>query len=130
MQPIPESHRDIFDKRAFAHVATLDADGGPQVTPVWVAYDGSHVLINSARGRKKDRNLRARPQVALSVQDPDNPYRYVALQGCVDEISEEGADEMMHGFARKYWGRDLYPLKPDEQRVIYRIAPEKVWVMG
>ena len=130
MQPIPESHRDIFEKRAFAHVATLDADGEPQVTPVWVAYDGVHVLINSARGRKKDRNLRARPQVALSVQDPDNPYRYVGVQGCVAEITEEGADEMMHAFARKYWGRDLYPLKPDEQRVIYRIAPTKVWVMG
>ncbi len=130
MQPIPESHRDIFTKRAFAHVATLDADGEPQVTPVWVAYDGAHVLINSARGRKKDRNLRARPQVALSVQDPDNPYRYVGLQGRVDEITEEGAAEMMHMFARRYWGRDLYPLKPGEQRVIYRIAPEKVWVMG
>jgi len=98
---IPEQYHDIFNKRSFAHVATLDPDGAPQVTPVWVAYDGEHVLINSARGRKKDRNLRERPQVALSVQDPDNPYRYVGLQGRVVEVTEEGAAEMMDGFAHK-----------------------------
>jgi PPOX class probable F420-dependent enzyme len=127
---VPEQYRDIFDKRSFAHVATLDPDGAPQVTPVWVAYDGEYVLINSARGRKKDRNLRERPRVALSVQDPDNPYRYVGLQGRVVDVTEEGAAEMMDGFAHKYWGRDKYPLREGEVRVIYRIAPESVWTMG
>jgi len=130
VKSIPESHRDIFEKRAFAHVATIDADGKPQVTPVWVAYDGTHILINSARGRKKDRNLRARPNVAISVLDPDNPYRYIGLQGRVDEITEEGAEQMMHEFAQKYFGRERYPLAEGEVRVIYRILPEKVWVMG
>ena len=83
MTPIPESHQDILDKRAFAHVATVDAEGNPQVTPVWVSFDGEYVLINSAKGRKKDRNLRERPNVALSIQDPENPYRYLGIQGVV-----------------------------------------------
>jgi PPOX class probable F420-dependent enzyme len=130
VQTIPESYRDIFEKRAFAHVATVDADGEPQVTPVWVDYDGTHILINSARGRKKDRNLRERPQVAVSIQDPDNPYRYIGLQGRVAEITEEGAEEMMHRFAKKYFDRDRYALAEDEVRVIYRIEPQRVWVMG
>lgn len=131
MTTIPESHVDIFKKRAFAHIATVDAHGRPQVTPVWVDYDGEHVLINSAKGRKKDRNLRERPQqVALSVQDPDDPYRYIGLQGRVDEVTEEGAAEMIHRFAHKYWGKDSYPLPEGQVRVIYKIAPERVWVMG
>jgi PPOX class probable F420-dependent enzyme len=128
---IPESHSSIFKKRAFAHVATTDPDGAPQVTPVWVDYDGEYVLINSAKGRKKDRNLRERPErVALSVQDPDDPYRYVGLQGRVVEVTEEGAEEMMHRFAYKYWGKDRYPLPQGQVRVIYKIAPERVWVVG
>lgn len=130
MVKIPESHSGIFKKRAFAHVATVDADGTPQVTPVWVDYDGEYVLINSAQGRKKDRNMRTRPQIGLSVQDPDNPYRYVGVQGRITEITTDGAEAMMHGFARKYWGKDAYPLHEGEVRVIYKIAPERVWTMG
>ena len=88
MTAIPESHRDILEKRAFAHVATVDADGAPQVTPVWVDFDGEHVLINSQRGRKKDRNMRERAEVGISVLDPDNPYRYLGLQGRVVGVTE------------------------------------------
>lgn len=89
MPVIPESHADILRKRSFAHVATANAAGVPQVTPVWVDYDGEYVLINTAKGRKKDRNLRANPHVAISVLDPDNPYRYLGLQGEVVEVTEE-----------------------------------------
>lgn len=130
MKTIPESHRDIFAKRAFANLATVGADCLPQVTPSWVDYDGEYVLINSARGRKKDRNLRARPQVALSILDPDNPYRYIGLQGRVVEITEEGAVEMIDALARKYRGAERYNVPPGEVRVIYRIVPERVWVNG
>ena len=90
---IPEKFRDLFDKKAFAHVVTMMPDGTPQVTPVWVDYDGTHVIINSARGRQKDRNLRRNTNVALSMQDPDNPYRYLEVRGRVTEITEDGADE-------------------------------------
>lgn len=129
MAQIPESHADLLQKKAYAHVATVDADGTPQVTPVWVEYDGENLLINSVRGRKKDRNMRARPQVALSIQDPDNPYRYLGVQGEVAEITEEGAADHIHKLSRKYGGRD-YPLSPGEIRVIYKIRPKRVWTMG
>ena len=129
MTQIPASHRDIFDKRSFAHVATVNGDGQPQVTPVWVEYDGEHVLINSAKGRKKDRNLRARPEVALSVQDPDNGYRYVGVQGQIVEITEAGGYDHINKLSHKYTGQD-YPKNPGEVRVIYKIAPTNVWTMG
>lgn len=129
MAQIPATHRDIFDKRAFAHVATVNADGRPQVTPVWVEYDGEHILINSAKGRKKDRNLRARPDVALSVQDPDNGYRYVGVQGKIVEITEAGGYDHINKLSHKYGGQD-YPKNPGEVRVIYKIEPTNVWTMG
>ncbi|MFQ5815819.1 MAG: TIGR03618 family F420-dependent PPOX class oxidoreductase, partial [Candidatus Hydrothermarchaeaceae archaeon] len=78
---IPANYLDLFEKKAFANLATIMPDGSPQVTPVWVDVDGDDVLINSARGRQKDLNMRSRPQVALSIQDPDNPYRYLEVRG-------------------------------------------------
>ncbi len=128
MTQIPASHRDIFEKKSFAHFATID-DDTPQVTPVWVEYDGVYVLINSAKGRKKDRNVREHPEVAISVQDPDNAYRYVGLQGKVVEITEEGAAAHINKLSHKYNGRD-YPPLGDSIRVIYKIAPTRVWTMG
>ena len=129
MIQIPASHIDILDKKSFVHVATIDSDGSPQVTPVWVDHEGGLILINSAKGRKKDRNLRARSQVGLSVQDPDNAYRYLGIQGAVVEITEEGGDAHIHKLSHKYNGRD-YPLTEGEVRVIYKIEPQRVWTMG
>lgn len=129
MTKIPESHVDILQKQAYAHLATVDLDGTPQVTPVWVEYDGEFILVNSARGRKKDRNMRANPKVALSIQDPDNPYRYVGIQGRVIEITEEGAVDHINKLAHKYTGQDFSSLG-DEVRVIYKIKPERVWAQG
>ena len=83
MASIPESHADILKKKAFANLATLNADGSPQVTPVWVDFDGKNVLINTARDRVKTRNLEREKRVALSIADPENPYRYVSFQGRV-----------------------------------------------
>ena len=128
---IPEKYIDLFDKKAFANLATLNPDGTPQVTPVWVDYDGSHVLVNSARGRRKDKNMENNRAVALSIQDPDNPYRYLEVRGRVVEITEQGADQHIDKMAKKYMGVDKYPLRQaDEVRVVYKIKPEHTSHMG
>lgn len=128
---IPEQYRDLFTKKAFAHLGTVMADGSPQVTPVWCDLDGSYIRVNTAKGRVKDRNMRRSKKVALSILDPDNPYRYLAVRGEVEEITENGADAHIDLLAKKYLGKDKYPFRqPGEVRVIYRIRPEKVSSRG
>ena len=130
-QVIPEKYRDLFNKKAFASLGTLMPDGRPQVTPVWVDVEGDLVLINSAKGRQKDRNLRRDPRVSLAIIDPDNPYRYLELRGRVVEITEQGAAEHIDKMAKKYLGVDKYPYKnPNEIRVIYKIQPDHATMMG
>ena len=127
----PEKYRDLFQKKAFGAFTTLMPDGSPQTTPVWVDYDRDEILVNSAVGRLKDRNVRRDPRVALAVIDPDNPYRYVEVRGSVREITQNGADAHIDAMARKYLGQDKYPYRqPGEQRVLYRISIEKVHAMG
>ena len=122
MTAIPERFLDLFNKKAFASLATLMPDGTPQVTPVWCDYDGKNVIINSAKGRQKDRNLRREPHVSLAIIDPENPYRYVELRGHVAEITEQGAADHIDRMARKYLGVDKYPYaQPGEVRVLYKI---------
>lgn len=124
---IPKKYQDLFQKRAFAHLATLMPDGSPQVTPVWVDYDGEFVLVNSARGRQKDRNMKRDGRVALSILDPDDPYRYLQVRGHVVEITEECADSHIDKMAKKYLGKDKYPnRRPGDVRLIYKIKPENV----
>jgi len=128
---IPAKYKDLFEKKAFANLATLNADGTPQVTPVWVDYDGDYVLVNSARGRRKDKNMERNPAVALSIQDPENPYRYLEVRGKVTDITEEGADQHIDKMAKKYLGADKYPgRQPGEVRVLYKIKPEHTSTMG
>jgi len=128
---IPEKYHDLFKKKAFASLATIMPDGKPQVTPVWADFDGKHIIVNSAKGRVKDRNMRRDPRVSLALIDPDNPYRYLQLQGRVVEITENGADQHIDKMAKKYMGVDKYPLRqPGEIRVIYKIEPERAQTMG
>jgi PPOX class probable F420-dependent enzyme len=128
---IPEPFKDLFAKVAYANLATVMPDGSPQVTPVWFDYDGDCLRINSAKGRVKDKNMRRDKRVALSIQDPDNAYRYLAVLGNVEEITEEGADAHIDSLAKKYLCKDKYPFRgPGEVRVIYKIRPEKVSTMG
>jgi PPOX class probable F420-dependent enzyme len=127
---IPDSFKDLFEKPAFAHLATLMPDGRPQVTPVWVAYDGRHVHINTAAGRQKDRNLVRDGRVALSILDPANPYRYLEVRGSVVERTESGADASIDALSERYIGKP-YPFRqPGEKRVLYKILPEHVTTMG
>ena len=130
-QVIPDKYRDLFSKRAFANLATLMPDGRPQVTPVWVDLEGDFVVFNSAKGRQKDRNVRRDPRVALSIVDPDNPYRYLEIRGRVAEITEHGANEHIDKLAKKYLGVDKYPYgQPGEVRVMYKVQPEHTTTMG
>jgi len=132
MATIPDEFKDVLtQKKAFANLATVGADGGPQVTPVWFDWDGTHLRFNSAKGRVKDKNVRRTPKVALAIVDPDNPYRYLQIKGRVAEMIEAGADAHIDALAKKYMGVDKYPYrKPGEVRVIYKVVPERVQTNG
>ena len=127
MAEIPQAYRDLFDKKSFAHVATVGADGSPQVTPVWIDQEGQYIRFNTARGRVKTRNLERTPKIALSVQDPENPYRYIQVRGRVVEVTEKGADAHIDKLAKRFLGLDKYPFRqPGEQRLIVRIAVDRI----
>ena len=131
MAAIPEKYADLFQKKSFAQLATLMPDGSPHVAPVWVDYDGSNIVINSAKGRVKDKNMRRDPRVGIDILDPDNPYRHLSVRGKVVDITESGADQHIDKLAKKYIGQDRYPYRgPGEVRVIYKIEPQHVHVMG
>jgi PPOX class probable F420-dependent enzyme len=126
-----EKNRDLFNKRAFAQFATLMPDGSPQVSSVWVDYDGEYVLINTARGRQKDRNVSRDPRVAIVIQDPENPYRQLMVRGKVVEVTEKDADDHIDKMAFKYRGLEKYPnRRPGEVRVILKIKPIHVTGLG
>lgn len=131
MATIPASHRDILTGPNYAHLATLMKDGSPQVTPVWVDVDGDTVIINTAEGRTKTRNLDRDGRVAISVHDQANPYRYIQIRGKVVEKTRAGADEHINRLAKKYLGQDTYPFsQPGEVRVLYKIEPASVQTNG
>jgi PPOX class probable F420-dependent enzyme len=131
MSVIPEAFNDLLTKKkAFANLATVNADGTPQVTPVWFDWDGSRLRINTAKGRVKDKNLRRTPAVALTIMDPDNPYRYVQVKGRVANVTESGADAHIDALSKKYTGQDRYAKRtPGEVRVIFTITPDRVQTM-
>jgi PPOX class probable F420-dependent enzyme len=129
---IPESHRDIFEKESYAHISTVMPDGTPQSTPVWVDHDdGEAILINTARNRRKEKNIRRNPKVGVSVLDPDDPYRYVSVRAEA-ELIEEGAVEHIDKLAQQYMGVEEYPHHGEESgpRVIVRIPAENVVTSG
>ena len=125
MTTIPSGYKDLLEKKTFASLATVNADGTPQVTPVWFDWDGSHLRVNTAKGRIKDKNMRSRPTVALAIMDPENPYRYLQIKGRVASVTETGAYAHIDSLAKKYLGQDKYPWgQPGEVRVIYKVEPE------
>jgi PPOX class probable F420-dependent enzyme len=129
MKNIPESHWDLLsnEKKAFVYLATLMKDGSPQVTPVWFDIEGDYFRINTAKGRIKDKNMSSRPQVALVIADPNDPYRYLQIRGKVVESTMDGAEDHIDALNMKYHGNPHYANhRPDKPRVIYKILPEKV----
>ncbi len=131
MALIPDSHAGILDTKALLYLGTQNKDGSPQVSPVWFGTNGDIIEVNSAKGRLKDLNMRARPQVSVAIVDPENAYRWVGIQGTVVEITENGAEEHIDALANKYLGVESYPNRQAGQvRVIYRIRADKVFTMG
>lgn len=122
MKEFPDSHKDLLadETRAFAYLATLMPDGSPQLTPLWFNTDGQRILINSAKGRVKDRNMRADRRVALVVADPKDPYRFVQVRGRVEEITEKGALDHINALSLKYRGTP-WSARPGQIRVMYKI---------
>lgn len=131
MKNFPKKFQDLLkdETRAFAFLGTTMPNGSPQVTPLWFNVDGDFILINSAQGRQKDLNMRARPNVALAIVDPKDPYRYFQIRGKVVKVTEEGGDAHIHALSHKYRGRD-YTLVKGQVRVIYKIQPKKFSSMG
>jgi len=120
-------YSDLFSKRSFAQLATLMPDGSPQVSPVWVDFDGEYILVNTAQGRQKDRNLKHDPRVAIAIQDPNNAYRKVLVRGRVEQITTQGADEHIDKLSERYTGNKIYQnRRAGEVREILKIKPEHV----
>ncbi|MDC7786309.1 PPOX class F420-dependent oxidoreductase [Rhodoplanes sp. TEM] len=121
----PDAYLDLLqDKKAFASIATVMADGSPQVTSVWFDYTDGMVRVNTAKGRVKARTLTPGKPVALAIVDPDNPYRYLQIRGTVRSVTEDGADAHIDSLAKKYLGVDTYPYRqPGEQRLSIAIEP-------
>ena len=124
---LPEAAQKLFREPNFAHLATIMPDGSPQVTAVWVDFDGKYILVNTAEGRRKPKNIRRDPRVAIDVISREDPYRMVTVRGRVVEVTSEGADAHIDKMAKKYLGQDKYPFRaPGERRVIFKIEPEYV----
>lgn len=127
MAEIPAEAMHLLEGKNFAHVATLMEDGSPQVSPVWIGIEDGLVLINTAEGRLKPRNLRRDPRVAISIVDSENPYENLLIRGRVVELTQEGADADIDALAKRYMGVDEYPLRqPGEERVLIKVEPERV----
>jgi PPOX class probable F420-dependent enzyme len=128
---IPTELRDFFEKRTFAHFASLLPDGAPHVTPVWVDFDEEKevVQINTERGRRKEKNVRKNPAVGISMTDPDDPYRMLSVTGEVVERTTDGAREHVDELAWRYMGVDEYPNPIQTERVIVSIRPDEVYTM-
>jgi PPOX class probable F420-dependent enzyme len=129
---LSEGDLAILHKRSFAHLTTLGPDGSPQTTPNWVdTDDDGRVLINTAEGRAKPRNVRRDPRVSLSVVDPDDPYRSLMIRGRVEEITNDGAEDHIDAMQRKYHGTEPYPNHdPAHPRVLLKIRPERISRQG
>ncbi|WP_246998864.1 PPOX class F420-dependent oxidoreductase [Halosolutus gelatinilyticus] len=128
MASIPDDFQNLFEKQTFAHISTLLPNGAPHVTPVWIDYDADadRLLVNTERDRRKEKNARNDSRVAVSMVDPDNPYRMLSVTGEVDEITTENAREHIDELAKRYMGEDEYPNPIQTERVIISIEPENV----
>ncbi len=128
MAELTEKARTLIDQPNFAYLATVNDDGSPQVSPVWIDREDGRVLINTATGRAKDRNMRREPRVALSIADRENQYDKVDIRGrVVDVVEGDEAEAHIDKMAQKYMGQETYPWRsPTEERVLFIIEPERI----
>jgi PPOX class probable F420-dependent enzyme len=127
MAAIPDDAKHLFEGKDFAHVATINQDGSPQVSAVWIGLDGDLVTFNTAEGRVKTDNLHRDSRVAISIHNQENPYENLIIQGKVVEMTQDGADADIDALAKRYLDADSYPFRqPGEERVLVKIEPQKV----
>jgi PPOX class probable F420-dependent enzyme len=125
MVAVPDTHQDLLEKPIVAHLATARPDGALQSNPVWFEWDGEHIKISQTRAHQKMRNVENDPHVALSLTDPDDPYRYLEVRGVVDRIDDDADREFIDSLSERYMGRRPYPNhQPGDERVIVYIRPE------
>jgi PPOX class probable F420-dependent enzyme len=131
-EPIEGRVRELLEGPNFAAVATLQEDGAPAVNVTWVDVDeDGHVVLNSVEGRRWPQNLRRDPRATVTVMNHANPYEYAQIRGRLSGETHEGAEENADRLAKKYLGQETYPFRqPGEQRVLFRIEPEKVLLYG
>ena len=123
----PEIEKLLLGKN-FASFATLMDDGSPHVAPTWIDYDGKNILVNTAAGRIKEKNVKNDKRVALSIPNESNPYEMVTIRGTVEEITEKNADAHVDKLAKRYLGLDKYPFRSTtEKRIILKIVPRKIF---
>ncbi|NWF65494.1 MAG: TIGR03618 family F420-dependent PPOX class oxidoreductase [Chloroflexi bacterium] len=122
--PFPEAFLDLLrpETKAFLFLATVNKKGQPQVTPVWFDHDGENILINTNEGRLKDRNMKSQPDVAMVIQDPQNPYRYLGIRGKVISFYTTGADAHIDTLSRRYDGKP-WTYREGQKRIIFKIQP-------
>jgi PPOX class probable F420-dependent enzyme len=128
---IPDTHKDLLERPIVVTLVTLMPDNQPQATPVWFSFDGTHIWINTAKGRAKANNMIERPQVTVLSVDPENPYRYLEVRGTVETVTEEGGVDHINSLSARYTGKsDFFAGMEDrrhtEKRVIYKIKPHRV----
>ena len=130
MVELPDLARRLLDGKNFATVATVMGDGRPQASVVWIHTEGPHIVFNTAEGRVKPKNMRRDARVAIAVFDMENPYQQAMIQGRVVAMEHEGAEESIDAMTKKYLDLDSYPHRREgEERVIVKVAPEKVALM-
>lgn len=121
---VPDEFHDLFEKQSFAVVTTVLPDDSLHGTVVWIDYDGTHILVNSAEGRRKVKNVRRDPRVSTVVLDPDSGYRYLWAAGTVESVTTDGATAHIDELAERYLGVDTYPYhEADTERVLLKIRP-------
>lgn len=122
--PVPDSHRDLLEQPLIAHLATIRPDGGPQTNPVWFEWDGEHVKLSQTRARQKARNMEQHPRVALSITDPEDPYRYLEVRGEVVRIDDDPDRSFIDHLAERYMGQRPYPYhQPEDERIVVHVRP-------
>jgi PPOX class probable F420-dependent enzyme len=123
--------RKLFESKNFVFLSSLMKDGSPQVTPMWVDIENDYILVNTAIGRIKQKNISRDPRVALAIAEQNNPYDMVTIRGeVIEQITGVSAEEHIDKLAKKYIGRDKFPNRsPGEERIILKIKPERIFHM-